>query len=119
MNDLLKYSKFKTHDSLKLRYGYTELDLKSKSSKGIVLLLHGRAEFIEKYLETIKLLVNKGFDVITFDWRGQGLSDREVSNRHKGYVNNFDDYISDLKLFFEVVVKKRKQPVQTTTRYSS
>src|SRR5262249_62139395 len=43
--------------------------------KGTVLVLQGRAEFIEKYFETVRDLRARGFAVVTFDWRGQGLSD--------------------------------------------
>ncbi len=105
----LKYNYFKSHDSLKLRYGYTET--KTKNSNGLVLLLHGRAEFIEKYNEIVIHLVNKGFNVITLDWRGQGLSDRETANREKGYVKDFNDYLLDLKLFFDKIVAPKMQPV--------
>ena len=40
--------------------------------KGTVLVLQGRAEFIEKYFETVRDLRARGFAVVTFDWRGQG-----------------------------------------------
>ncbi|MCK5099035.1 MAG: alpha/beta hydrolase, partial [Desulfobacteraceae bacterium] len=80
---------------MKIRYGYT--DIKEKNLKGLVLLLHGRAEFMEKYKEIVSSLNNKGYDVISFDWRGQGLSARETDNRQKGYVKDFNDYLLDLK----------------------
>jgi lysophospholipase len=42
--------------------------------------------------------------VATFDWRGQGLSDRALSDRHKGYVRSFSNYITDLEAMMEQVV---------------
>ena len=72
--------------------------------KGTVLVLQGRAEFIEKYFETVRDLRARGFAVVTFDWRGQGLSDHALSNRHKGYVRSFSDYITDLEAVMEQVV---------------
>jgi lysophospholipase len=72
--------------------------------KGTVLVLQGRAEFIEKYFETVRDLHARGFAVATFDWRGQGLSDRALSDRHKGYVRNFSNYITDLEAAMEQVV---------------
>jgi len=42
--------------------------------------------------------------VVTFDWRGQGLSDHALSNRHKGYVRSFSNYITDLEAVMEQVV---------------
>jgi lysophospholipase len=42
-------------------------------ARGTVVLAQGRAEFIEKYFETVAELLARGFAVVTFDWRGQGL----------------------------------------------
>ena len=103
----LKYDYLLTHDSLKLRYAYTENQ--GKPLNNLILLLHGRAEFIEKYKDIVKYLNNKGFDVVTFDWRGQGLSQRETANRQKGYVRDFNDYLLDLKTFFDQIIQPRGQ----------
>jgi lysophospholipase len=72
--------------------------------KGTVVLLQGRAEFIEKYFETARDLRARGFAVATFDWRGQGLSDRALSDRQKGYVRDFAQYAVDLDAVMEQVV---------------
>ena len=72
--------------------------------KGTVVVLQGRAEYIEKYFETVRDLRARGFAVATFDWRGQGLSDRALSDRHKGHVRNFSEYATDLEAFMEQVV---------------
>lgn len=53
----------------------------------------------------------KGFQVISPDWRGQGLSSRELENRHKGYINRFSDYLDDLESFFLSVVAPQGLPV--------
>jgi lysophospholipase len=63
---------------------------------GTVVILNGRTEFIEKYFEVIGNLLERGYAVASLDWRGQGLSDRPLANRHKGHVVNFDLYVSDL-----------------------
>ncbi len=72
--------------------------------KGTVVVLQGRAEFIEKYFETARDLRARGFAVATFDWRGQGLSDRALSDRQKGYVRDFSQYATDLDAIMEQVV---------------
>jgi lysophospholipase len=72
--------------------------------KGTVCIFQGRSEFIEKYFETVRDLRARGFAVATFDWRGQGLSDRAVKNRHKGYVNDFSAYDIDVAAFMQEVV---------------
>jgi lysophospholipase len=64
--------------------------------RGTVLILQGRAEFIEKYFETVSELRARRFCVAAFDWRGQGGSDRAVGNAHKGHVGDFAEYGLDL-----------------------
>jgi lysophospholipase len=73
-------------------------------AKGTVILLAGRNECIEKYFETIRDLAARGFGVATFDWRGQGASDRLIRNPAKGHVRSFQDYVLDLERFFEEIV---------------
>jgi lysophospholipase len=67
-----------------------------RSMWGTLLLLQGRAEFIEKYFETAVHFRDRGFDVMSFDWRGQGGSDRLTRNPRKGHVRHFQDYQLDL-----------------------
>ena len=47
---------------------------------GTICLFHGRSEFIEKYFEIVRDLRARGFAVATFDWRGQGGSDRLIED---------------------------------------
>jgi lysophospholipase len=72
--------------------------------KGTVCLFQGRAEFIEKYYEVVRDLRARGFAVATFDWRGQGLSERLLSDRFRGHVGSFSDYMTDLETFMKEVV---------------
>lgn len=64
--------------------------------QGTIALLEGRTEFIEKYFETISDFVVRGFAVATLDWRGQGGSERELSNPRKGHIDDFSYYQRDL-----------------------
>ncbi len=72
---------------------------------GTVLLLQGRTECIEKYYETIGDLRARGYGVAAFDWRGQGLSDRILPDRHKGHVRDFAEYHLDIDCFLEKFVR--------------
>ncbi len=72
--------------------------------KGTVVVLQGRAEYIEKYFETVRDLRARGFAVATFDWRGQGLSKRALSDPQKGHVRNFAEYVTDLETVMKQVV---------------
>jgi lysophospholipase len=91
----------KTSDGVSLRFARWA---PPPGRKGTVVLLQGRAEFIEKYYETVRDLRARGFAVATFDWRGQGLSERKLSDRNKGYVRNFADYGRDLDAVMSQVV---------------
>jgi lysophospholipase len=64
---------------------------------GTVCILQGRAEFIEKYFEVAAELLERGFAVVAFDWRGQGQSGRQVRNAYKGHVRSFAHYRRDLE----------------------
>ncbi|MGY2052004.1 alpha/beta hydrolase [Methylobacterium sp. JK268] len=68
----------------------------ARQPKGTVCLVQGRAEFIEKYFETVTDLRERGFAVVAFDWRGQGGSDRTVDDARKGHVGDFEEYRADL-----------------------
>lgn len=90
---------FNTHDGLKIRFDTYACG--AKTCRGVVVLLGGRSEFIEKYRETVDQLLVRKLDVCTFDWRGQGLSDRLLLNRHKGFVESYEDYLKDLACFMD------------------
>jgi len=97
-----------THDQLRVRYGLwtSSRDLR----RGGIVMLGGRTEFMEKYAETIRELLGRGFDVISLDWRGQGLSKRELGDRLKGFVANYEDYLLDLHRLIEEVILPRSYP---------
>jgi lysophospholipase len=65
-------------------------------SRGLVLLLNGRTEFVEKCALPAAELVARGFAVASVDWRGQGLSQRLTGTPLKGHVAKFTDYHLDL-----------------------
>ena len=87
----------KTPDGRNIRYAM--LPASGPGGKGTVIILHGRNECIEKYFETMSDLATRGFATLTFDWIGQGGSDRIYKDPHKGYVRDFNDYIDDLDQF--------------------
>jgi lysophospholipase len=63
---------------------------------GSILLLTGRADFLEKYSETLHDLVDAGWGVASFDWRGQGLSGRQGDTPMKGHSPGFENWLGDL-----------------------
>lgn len=90
-------------NGLQLRYARWKAG--GTGNRGPLILLGGRTEFIEKYEETARDLTQRGFDVYSMDWRGQGLSSRELPDRRKGYVNRYEDYVQDLNAFVDEVIR--------------
>jgi lysophospholipase len=90
----------KTPDGVSLRFARWE---PPAGRKGTLCVFPGRAEFIEKYFEVVNDARARGFAVAVLDWRGQGLSERATSDRHKGYVRSFSDYEVDLETFVKEV----------------
>jgi len=91
----------KTRDGVSLRFARWA---PPPGRKGTVCLFQGRAEFIEKYFETVRDLRERGFAVATLDWRGQGGSERALGNARKGHVRSFAQYHTDLETFIHEVV---------------
>jgi lysophospholipase len=88
---------FETRDKVRLRYAI--FGRTGAPHRGTICLVQGRTEFIEKYFETITSFQRRGFNVATFDFRGQGGSDRLIRNARLGFVERFEDYWTDLSSF--------------------
>lgn len=82
-------------DGLKLRAATWSATV--AQPRGTVVVCTGRTEFIEKYFEFIGELLERGYAVVCFDWRGQGLSQRLAADRAVGHVARFGDYDLDLE----------------------
>lgn len=94
-------------DLARIRYARWEGEadaVKATGGYGTVCVFTGRADFIEKYFETIEDLRRRGFDVAIMDWRGQGRSARLLGNPRKGHITSFDQYHGDLVHFMREVV---------------
>lgn len=79
-------------------------------ARGTVIICPGRTEFIEKYFEVIRELQGRGFAVFCIDWRGQGLSGREVADPVKGHFHSFDDPVNDLATALKLLSAKLPRP---------
>lgn len=93
---------FKGYDGASLRFA--RWDATRMPRRGTVCLFSGRTEFIEKYFEVISDLRRRGFAVATMDWRGQGGSQRMLTNPRKGHVRGFWEYDRDLVRFMKDIV---------------
>ena len=95
------FSSFNTPDQLEIHYALITKD----ELTDWVVVAPGRSESYLKYKEVAFDLINNGYNVAIIDHRGQGLSQRELDDRHKGYVKDFSDYTSDLEAFIADIVK--------------
>ena len=85
----------KSKDGRKLRIAIWKNQI--KRTHGTIFFLNGHREFIEKYSETFTFFSKKGFNVITLDWRGWGLSERPFPSRPKIQdISSAEEYQLDL-----------------------
>ena len=66
-------------------------------ARGRLLVINGRGDMIEKYLELIDHMARRGWAVTAFDWRGQGGSGRLTDDPLCGHIPDFANYIKDLR----------------------
>ena len=91
---------FKGKDGVTIRYAA----LRQTKVDRAILLVNGRVESYLKYQELAWDLWRQGYSLYLIDHRGQGLSDRLLADKEKGYVADFDDYVLDLKQFHDQVI---------------
>ena len=72
--------------------------------KGTVLLMGGRGDYMERYFETMQDVLRRGYAVASFDWRGQGGSERLHANRLRGFIRDFADYDADIDAVYSRVL---------------
>lgn len=99
-----RWHSFKNKSGQKIRFGsvYPE----SRIPDAVVVILPGRAEFIEKYFETAHDMAVKNLAVWIIDWQGQGLSARMAGIKDdRGHCPDFETYVEDLHEFILGYVK--------------
>lgn len=92
-----------------LRYAHFKTPFETQGS---VVFVQGRGTFLEFYEVLIIPLLERGYDVWTYDLSGQGGSSRLVpSDRHQPettqymqHIETFDQYVEDLNAFVEYIV---------------
>lgn len=62
--------------------------------RGSLLFATGRGDFIEKYLEPLAEWHGRGWNVASFDWRGQGKSRGDIVG---GHLESFDPLLDDFE----------------------
>lgn len=91
---------FKGKDGVTIRYAA----LRQAKVDRAILIVNGRVESYLKYQELAWDLWRQGYSLYLIDHRGQGMSDRMLNDPQKGYVEQFDDYVVDLKQFHDQII---------------
>lgn len=94
------FAHFNGIDNLTIHYASFTKNTHNKC----LVIASGRSESYLKFKELIYDFFQQGFNVFILDHRGQGLSQRMLSNSQKGYVRNFDDYADDFHNFVNTIV---------------
>lgn len=89
-----------TRDKVKLR----AMRAIPQAARGTFVLLGGRGDFIERYFETTRNLMDRGFAVVAFDMRGQGGSQRISADPYRDVTQSFTEFDEDLRTLMEGMV---------------
>jgi lysophospholipase len=78
--------------------------------RGTVVVSTGRTEPLERYFETIEVLIGRGFVVLAHDWRGQGLSHRLLADPMLGHARGSRDFLGDFAALLAVFEPRLPKP---------
>ena len=98
---------FEGKNKIQIYYKYF-LQTSRKAEKGAILISDGRTEAVVKYKEMIFDLYQNGYSIYIHDHRGQGLSGRMALDKDMGFVDNFQNYIDDMKKFYNTILLPNK-----------
>ncbi len=86
------------------------LDWPGDGTRGSMLCVGGRGDFIEKYLEALHEFHDAGWHATSFDWRGQGGSGRLLDDPTTGHIDDFTTWIDDLAAIWSDWVARTPAP---------
>ncbi|WP_439328300.1 alpha/beta fold hydrolase [Lonepinella sp. BR2357] len=80
---------------------YRHFTQPQSDQRKLIVLVNGRAENILKWSELAYDFYQQGFDVLVFDHRGQGYSQRLLTDPEKGHLDEFRFYADDMAKIIE------------------
>lgn len=92
---------FKSFDGLPIRFYHA----KKIEPRGTIVMLHGYCGFFGKFHELSEYFWQTGYEVFFLEQRGHGYSGREIEAVDMVHVRDYSDYVNDLKLFMDNIVK--------------
>ena len=82
-----------------IKLAYRHLVQPESAVRKLMILVNGRAENMLKWTELAYDFYQQGYDVLLFDHRGQGYSQRIIPQ--KGHLDEFRFYIDDMAKIIE------------------
>ena len=84
-----------------IKLAYRHLIQPESAVRKLMILVNGRAENMLKWSELAYDFYHQGYDVLLFDHRGQGYSQRIIPQ--KGHLDEFRFYVDDMTKIIEKV----------------
>ncbi|MHA1379645.1 MAG: lysophospholipase [Candidatus Helarchaeota archaeon] len=73
------------------------------TAKAVIQIVHGLAEYSDRYINVVNALVPRGYIIYASDLQGHGKT-----KGTRAYVEKFDHYVEDQKILFDII--KEKEP---------
>lgn len=90
-------------EGVTLRYRFYD----RPSAKGAILISNGYTENMYQYAELAYDFYQLGYSVFLIDHRGQGASDRLLADPELAHIDRFENFVDDLKSYYEQIVKPK------------
>lgn len=84
-----------------IKIAYRHFAHTESAERKLLILVNGRAENMMKWAEPAYDFYHQGYDVLLFDHRGQGYSERLLKDGEKGYIDEFRFYADDMAKIIE------------------
>ncbi|MGI6056383.1 MAG: alpha/beta fold hydrolase [Bilifractor sp.] len=104
--ECVKEDDFISFDGTKIHYYYAV----PENASAVVVMFHGFCEFYGKYHEMSWYFYRHGFGFYFPEMRGHGLSGGKLKEKDLVHVDHYDEYVSDMKGFFDHVVSGDSHP---------
>jgi len=83
---------------------YFQRWLPPRPARTVLLVVHGYAEHSGRYQNLVRFFLPRGYAVYALDHRGHGRSEGE-----RVQIDTYDEYLADLKTFFDLVRGEQPQ----------
>jgi lysophospholipase len=80
---------------------------RNSRGRGSLVFANGRGDFIEKYIEPLAYWHARGWNILAFDWRGQGGSAGTI---RRGHLDSFDPLVADGAALLEYWLARYPEP---------